>query len=108
MLMRGLRIMVSGSFTALHSCVEGMPHQRTWHVTAWFRPVQRTDAHLYLATFDNVLAGWDGTTLPKLRDWNEDIVERLAELGDCVKVRLWHEAARLGAEWPKPCSTAFS
>lgn len=100
--------MVSGSFAAFHSCVEDVPHQHTWHVTAWFRPAQRTDARLYLATLDTVLAGWEGTTLPSLLDWNEDIVARLAEFDDCVKVRVWRETDRLGAEWSKPCSTASS
>lgn len=100
--------MVSGSFAAFHSCVEGVPHQHTWHVTAWFRPAQCTDARLYLAALDTVLAGLEGTTLPSMLDWNEDIVARLAELNGCVKVRVWREADRLGAEWSKPCLTASS
>ena len=94
-----MRIMVCGTFTAKHSCVEGFPHEHTWHVTAWFQAAPRADARLFRASLDILLQGLDGTELPIEADWNEDIAARFATLCNCVKVRVWREADRLGAEW---------
>lgn len=93
------RIVVTGSFTAKHSCVEGKPHQHTWTVTAWFETPSRADATLYRAALDMMLDTMDGTTLPEGADWNEDIAARIATLCNCVRVRVWRQAERIGAEW---------
>ena len=102
------RIMVCGSFTAIHSCVEGHPHQHEWHVTAWFNAPVRADARLHRAALDTMLARLEGTTLPVGADWNEDIAKQIGLLCSCVKVRVWRQADRLGCEWRPPCSTASS
>ncbi len=94
-----MRIMVVGAFTARHRCVEGHPHEHTWHVTAWFRATPRTDARLFRDALDAKLAEWEGGILAEGRDWNEDLAEALATLVDCVEVRVWREADRLGAHW---------
>lgn len=94
-----IRILVSGEFSASHRCVEGHPHGHTWHVTAWFTAMPRVDARLFRDALDAMLAKWDGTELEAGRDWNEDIVADLARLPDCVEVRVWREADRLGAHW---------
>lgn len=102
------RIVVTGSFTATHSCVEKRPHKHTWTVTAWFEPPARADATLYRAALDGLLETMDGTTLPADADWNEDIAARVGALCNCVRVRVWRQSERLGCEWIAPCSTASS
>jgi hypothetical protein len=94
-----MRIVVSGSFTATHSCVEGHPHDHKWHVTAWFVSAPRADARLFRESLDTMLARWEGRVLPAGRDWNEDIAEEISGLVNCVEVRVWREADRLGAHW---------
>jgi len=93
------RIMVCADLTATHHCVEGHPHEHTWHITAWFGAPARADARLYLAALDMLLDPLQGSTLPIGADWNEDICERVSMLCNCVRVRVWRQADRLGAEW---------
>lgn len=94
-----MRIIVCGTFTAKHSCVEGFPHEHTWRVTAWFLTPVRADARLYRQSLDTMLARLDGSTLTKGADWNEGIALQISKLCNCVKVRVWRESDRLGAEW---------
>jgi hypothetical protein len=94
-----IRILVSGKFSAAHRCIEGHPHKHTWHVTAWFASTPRVDARLFRDALDTMLAVWDGTELEAGRNWNEDIVADLANIPDCVEVRVWREADRLGVHW---------
>lgn len=96
-----MRIMVAGSFTARHSCIEGFPHQHTWHITVWFMTLPRADARLLREALDALLATWDGQTLPIGGDWNEDIAAAVSALPDCVEVRVWREADRLGVDWSR-------
>jgi hypothetical protein len=48
-----------------------------------------------------MLSRWEGKALPAGLDWNEDIAEELALLVNCVEVRVWREADRLGVHWTR-------
>lgn len=95
-------ITTNGSFTAQHVCAEPEPHQHTWRVKAKFLVRARTDARVYLAALDNLLGSWEGTLLPPEREWNEDIARAVGTLCNCVRVKVWRDQERIGAEWPVP------
>ena len=82
-----IRIRVNGSFTASHVCAEPEAHEHTWHVAATFEVAPRTDARLYRAALDKLLAGWHGKQLPPELDWSEDLARAVSLL--VKSVALW-------------------
>lgn len=91
---------VSGHFSATHKDRDtGKLHGHTWHVTAWFRNVCRSDARCYQAMLHTMLARLDHCELPDDLAWGEDIARQIAVLGGCTEVEVSRPAERIHARW---------
>ena len=90
---------VSGHFSTTHKAAHGTYHGHTWNVTVWFNNNYRSDALVYRAMIDKMLARLDHTVLPDDMKWGEDIARHIAVLVNAAEVEVSRPAERIYARW---------